>query len=283
MKPSQKRRTRLAHGFTLIELLVVIAIIAILAAILFPVFAKAREKARQTTCLSNLKQDSLGILQYVQDSDETFPATSSDNKGTGVGTFNNNGTTRTGNGIPVGWADSIQPYVKSIQVLHCPDDPTPQSSDPTATGSPGAYTSYFYNANVGAPNGAYAGYGNGGIPLASMMQPASTILLGEGNSYSATDGLPYGNGFYCKYHAIGWDNQDGGNCTTASGAFSDLPSKRHSEGGNYGFGDGHSKWLRPEKVWGAQSTFNQGSFVAGGTTYQAGKSGQDPTLNATLP
>ncbi len=80
MKSQGKRRTRFAQGFTLIELLVVIAIIAILAAILFPVFAKAREKARQITCASNLKQISLGILQYYQDSDEQFPGASADNQ-----------------------------------------------------------------------------------------------------------------------------------------------------------------------------------------------------------
>src|SRR5882757_4911358 len=89
-------------GFTLIELLVVIAIIAILAAILFPVFAKVREKARQTTCTSNLKQLGLGFMQYAQDNDEKFPG--SDWYG-------------------MKWAGHIYPYVKSTGVFHCPDDP----------------------------------------------------------------------------------------------------------------------------------------------------------------
>ena len=93
-------------AFTLIELLVVIAIIAILAAILFPVFAKAREKARQTTCLSNNKQLGLGFLQYYQDWDEKFPAS-------GV------------NLLGQGWAGLIYPYVKSTGVYKCPDDSTP--------------------------------------------------------------------------------------------------------------------------------------------------------------
>src|SRR5579872_7119000 len=93
-------------GFTLIELLVVIAIIAILAAILFPVFAKVREKARQTSCLSNEKQLGLGILQYTQDNDESFMP--SDNGAVGM------------NGH--GWASRIYPYVKSTGVYSCPDD-----------------------------------------------------------------------------------------------------------------------------------------------------------------
>jgi prepilin-type N-terminal cleavage/methylation domain-containing protein/prepilin-type processing-associated H-X9-DG protein len=91
-------------GFTLIELLVVIAIIAILAAILFPVFAKAREKARQTTCVSNLRQIGNGIMMYIQDNEETFPCYAI-NEGSG----------------PVKqWYDGIEPYVKSSKVGYCP-------------------------------------------------------------------------------------------------------------------------------------------------------------------
>src|SRR2546423_6076610 len=91
------RRTRLRPGFTLIELLVVIAIIAILAAILFPVFAKARENARKTSCLSNLKQMGLGLMQYSQDYDECMPKGASNNRGNG-------------------WGGPVFPYVKSAQV-----------------------------------------------------------------------------------------------------------------------------------------------------------------------
>ncbi|MCD6352263.1 MAG: DUF1559 domain-containing protein, partial [Armatimonadetes bacterium] len=87
------------RGFTLIELLVVIAIIAILAAILFPVFAKAREKARQASCMSNLKQIALGLLMYVQDYDGRFMCI------------------RQG---PGGWNKNVQPYVKNWQVFVCP-------------------------------------------------------------------------------------------------------------------------------------------------------------------
>ena len=94
-------------GFTLIELLVVIAIIAILAAILFPVFAKAREKARQTSCLSNVKQTTLGLLMYVQDYDERFGLD---------GGYNGDNTWARQ------WPIAVQPYVKNAQILRCPSN-----------------------------------------------------------------------------------------------------------------------------------------------------------------
>src|SRR3954462_467000 len=95
----KQSNSRSAQGFTLIELLVVIAIIAILAAILFPVFARARENARRTSCLSNLKQIGLGIMQYTQDFDETLP----------VYDYPPNGTH--------GWSNAIEPYLKSAQIF----------------------------------------------------------------------------------------------------------------------------------------------------------------------
>ncbi|RYX83583.1 DUF1559 domain-containing protein [bacterium] len=95
-----------SSAFTLIELLVVIAIIAILAAILFPVFARARENARRASCQSNLKQIGLGVLQYVQDYDETYP-------------LNTRGATTGGNDYAL-WMVNIYPYVKSTQIFNCP-------------------------------------------------------------------------------------------------------------------------------------------------------------------
>src|SRR5437763_17019901 len=107
-------------GFTLIELLVVIAIIAILAAILFPVFAQAREKARTISCLSNNKQVGLAFMQYVQDFDETFPPSR----------FTTTPNDTANRSSP--WTVSILPYTKNVQIYECPSDPT--SADIDATG-----------------------------------------------------------------------------------------------------------------------------------------------------
>src|SRR6201992_1021500 len=105
LHPSQKPQT----AFTLIELLVVIAIIAILAAILFPVFAQAREKARQASCMSNLKQIGLGVMQYVQDFDELYPLTR-----------NNTATVGTGGTTWALWKINTYPYMKSTSIYTCP-------------------------------------------------------------------------------------------------------------------------------------------------------------------
>src|SRR3982750_4482024 len=107
-------------GFTLIELLVVIAIIAILAAILFPVFAKAREKARQISCASNERQLGLGFMQYTQDYDECLPTTHW--------------------GTPVGWAGQLYPYIKSAGLFKCPDDPTASVTVGGVTAVPVSYS-----------------------------------------------------------------------------------------------------------------------------------------------
>ncbi len=136
------------HGFTLIELLVVIAIIAILAAILFPVFARAREKARQATCLSNAKQIGLGFMMYAQDYDERIPNYRHDYPG------------RTAAYWTVLWPMLIQPYIKNMQVYYCPSDPdAPTRSYPCSYGQ-----NYYYI---------------GGVSLAQITHPAETFLCGE--------------------------------------------------------------------------------------------------------
>src|ERR1044071_7410166 len=114
-------------AFTLIELLIVIAIIALLAAILFPVFARARENARRASCQSNLKQLALGITQYTQDYDESFPISTT------------NTATYVAGGPTIGWADGIYPYVKSLQVYQCPSEPFAPNASPSNAG----YTDYY--------------------------------------------------------------------------------------------------------------------------------------------
>ena len=139
------------RGFTLIELLVVIAIIAILAAILFPVFAKAREKARQTSCLSNVKQLGLAMMQYVQDYDECFPGRYVTNVYPDyVAPY-----------LP--WYTVIAPYLKNGQILICPSY---KSQTPIGYG----YNTWGVGSTVGF--GCGAGYG-------ALKAPASLIMLAD--------------------------------------------------------------------------------------------------------
>ena len=158
---------RKATGFTLIELMIVIAIIALLAEILFPVFATARDNARRTSCMSNLMQLGLGVQQYVQDNDTTYP-------------FVPNAPSFTTPPINFGWAYGIQAYTKSTQILHCPSDTAIQPGGATleaAAQLPG-FTDYFYNFNVG---GTSTG---GGVPESTLTYSSSTILSGDGNGAS---------------------------------------------------------------------------------------------------
>jgi prepilin-type N-terminal cleavage/methylation domain-containing protein/prepilin-type processing-associated H-X9-DG protein len=155
-------------GFTLIELLVVIAIIAILAAILFPVFAKAREKARQTSCASNEKQLGLAILQYVQDYDEMMPAY--DKTGAGA----------------TAWAGRIYPYVKAVAVYTCPDDPQYPSVYGNIAGAT-AVDSYAMNWNLNltdtvgwSVHGEQTGIN---ANTAKLNAPAMTVMLYEAVGY----------------------------------------------------------------------------------------------------
>ena len=146
-------------GFTLIELLVVIAIIAILAAILFPVFARARAKAQQNNCLSNVKQLALGTLMYCSDYDQKIP-----------------GQYRAGPPA-MGWAGVIQPYVKNTQIFLCPSDPKPAGSATYVNGA----CSYALNYNGYGfrwDNGAYQ-LGNGCVSIDRWQYPSERMLLAE--------------------------------------------------------------------------------------------------------
>ncbi len=150
-------------GFTLIELLVVIAIIAILAAILFPVFAKAREKARQTSCLSNQKQLALGILMYAQDYDEWTP----------IAFY--------GWAYPT-WRDVVVPYIKNAQIHQCP-------SDSTVWGTP-------HNGSYGLNSEWWGGPYTVNISLAQIVKPAETFLTADNTSGDwpiNPPGYPYGS------------------------------------------------------------------------------------------
>lgn len=222
-------------AFTLIELLVVIAIIAILAAILFPVFATAREKARQTACASNEKQLGLAILQYIQDYDELGPNNSANAGGPG-------------------WAGDIYPYVKSTGVFMCPDDITPSSP----------YISYAANNNaLACSTSAYFG-GQCDSNSAKWVSPAVTVglyevtfLSGETCTIAPNEACsPAGVGVVGRMYpntdyATGCLSSDLNNCATwnaTSGTDSGTATGRHNNGSEFLFLDGHVKWLLPQYV-----------------------------------
>ncbi|MCE5237545.1 DUF1559 domain-containing protein [bacterium] len=199
-------------GFTLIELLVVIAIIAILAAILFPVFAKAREKARQASCTSNVKQLALGLIMYAQDYDERMPY------------------------FPYGpdpwlytWPITIQPYVKNWQALQCPSNP--HTSD----------MSYHGQTYPGWPDYAVSNYWHrASVFLGQSQYPASHYLIAEACHFVLGD------------YRIAWPRVCGTcGLSACSGDLSlrNDTNAGHNGGDIMGFVDGHAKWLRWTEVY----------------------------------
>lgn len=227
-----------SRGFTLIELLVVIAIISILAAILFPVFAAAREKARQTTCASNMKQLGLAFVQYNQDYDETFLS--------GANSTHDQG-----------WAYQVYPYVKATAAYTCPDD----LFVPTAAQITNGYTlcSYFANPYLMGGNGAG---GTNGTPIVAnqLISPALTVELGEAtnstmsaNSTAAhpdnsptTDGLTYysPNGVMeLQAGLLGAPEYTTLETPVAPGAHPDFPGRHTGGGANWLAFDGHVKFI----------------------------------------
>ncbi len=242
-----------SRGFTLIELLVVIAIIAILAAILFPVFSAAREKARQTTCASNEKQLGLAFLQYCQDFDEMVPASC-------LG-----GPTCIYPGG--GWATCLYPYVKSKDVYKCPDDSTPLNP---ASGS--SLLSYCYNRNV-ADQGIIPIAGN----ISKFQGPSMTVLFAEeqgAQQFNLTNPL---NANMNIYEAVGYGLGITGSGKYATGYMgyngalyypgSFLgPLGIHTGGSNFAFCDGHVKWLPGNLVSGGYTPYDNGTPTYNGSS-----------------
>lgn len=231
-------------GFTLIELLVVIAIIAILAAILFPVFAQAREKARAASCLSNTKQVSLSLMMYTQDYDERYVLNNqgfwqSDAKGSYLNT----------------WIELLAPYIKNVQVWVCPD----------ASASSGLYTSYGRTASGYILNQVYWADANlgqlfehsiNGAPaiIASVDAPATTVFAADGGACPTTT---Y-NG--TTMNGTQWDPEqlvnDGGIYVQPTATpypvircvYQGAIIGRHNGGANVSWMDGHSKFMRIDSL-----------------------------------
>ncbi|MDR3710613.1 MAG: DUF1559 domain-containing protein [Capsulimonadaceae bacterium] len=260
MTRSIQSRGNQSAAFTLIELLVVIAIIAILAAILFPVFATAREKARQASCASNLKQMGIAFIQYEQDYDETMTCT------------------LPGYMPGAGWAGLVYPYVKSQNVYQCPDDQTPSAAPPNTP----LFISYGFNANLAARS------------LSQFGATAKTVLEFEVAGNAGSQGCdpsvvsscaPTGYGFSAmNYDPSGRGATGTGICTSltttvlryATGPFYHRsqvtnscydPSARHSQGSNFLMADGHVKWLLGTQV-STGIAFYTGEWIVAASNYQ---------------
>lgn len=254
-------------GFTLIELLVVIAIIAILASILFPVFAMARENARRASCLSNLKQIGLGIIMYTQDYDEHFPRSIAS-----VGTFHGGPyvpQTQTGwpgftykmNGYHyVSWMDMIFPYVKSVQIFQCPSQPDPSSANSFAP-------SYAYSSEVSSYGNDHYGLTTGhGLLIASVQRPSEGAMVVDDQS------------------TYGYQN--------TPNAFSNTPEARegkkqtlspHFQGTNITFVDGHTKWMKTSQIVGKYIEYKFLLSPTGITGAYATSTYANPIWNPYLP
>lgn len=233
-------------AFTLIELLVVIAIISILAAILFPVFARARENARRTSCLSNMKQIGLGVMQYVQDYDEHYPM------------YRVTRLSSETSANPYGWADAVQPYVKSTQIFQCPSEPTAPDSSRLPAETASGYTDYALNIWIGGLNAD--GTKGSGVSMAALDRPSVTVLNVE----------------YRSYGSASFISENTANTPVNGRVNLSALKPRHLNGINFAFTDGHVKFIANN------STSDNAQFRnlwGGGTPMSV--SGNDPTLSPT--
>ncbi len=228
-RPTERAR----RGFTLIELLVVIAIIAILASILFPVFAQAREQARKTSCTSNMRQIGMALMQYVQDYDETFPTQHANNWPTGGAT----GSWL--NSLP-NWEGLLYPYFKNWQMLRCPS--AIRSPWNGVNGPEAEATNYMINGVVGRwPSSP---------TLAQVPAPADIIYLQESYYYGPFSiSRPLLGGGVYRY----WHYSDPTSTYYCNGQSNGLPhcevyNSTHKHGGNILYCDGHAKYMQYTRV-----------------------------------
>jgi len=211
------------RGFTLIELLVVIAIIAILAAILFPVFARAREKARSSACLSNLKQFATAWMMYAQDYDDVL-----------------GGAYHRIPGTSTPWYNVLAPYVKNDQLRVCPSEPTVTSGYGVNWRGVGYYIG-------GGPyySPPRTGYTYDGLPLAKIVSPSELVLMGDAYAVAAGAGAPaFTNALSLNYLYV-----EAFTRTDICG--------RHNQGNNLNFCDGHAKYMAGDSPTKCKWAYNQ--------------------------
>jgi prepilin-type N-terminal cleavage/methylation domain-containing protein/prepilin-type processing-associated H-X9-DG protein len=284
------RGARRRNGFTLIELLVVIAIIAILAAILFPVFAQAREKARQASCLSNMKQIGLGMSLYVQDYDETFPH--SPWNGQEVGTTDHDSPAGAKYKTRFTWIWQLHPYIKSRQIWVCPSDPNPKDTTGAAYSVAnniwGIPTPNSYGVNmhlfpyVVNPGESCSGDCKGAITwfannqsrrLASIETPANMYAISDSSRcvmepWWVDVCTRYAN--YSRYY--GWNEGGGGVLRTKRPErINEDRVHRHNKGSIIVFADGHAGWRPAGRICSGVKAYDEGySCPEGGESMMAG-------------
>lgn len=209
-------------GFTLIELLVVIAIIAVLAAILFPVFEQAREKARQTVCLSNMRQMGLATQMYAQDYDERLPLAA-----TSLSPF-----------VFLNWHDLLDPYVRNKQIWICPSSNLQQYNSYGKPVCQYGWNAYYLNLGV-VVNNIYTLNNAPGVSLAAIQQPAHTVMMADAKGII---GRPPPN--HVSTYLLPPSQPDAD--------YWGRPDPRHNGGAVVTLADGHAKWFSLNGFYWAQ-------------------------------
>jgi prepilin-type N-terminal cleavage/methylation domain-containing protein/prepilin-type processing-associated H-X9-DG protein len=227
MQTSGKGERRNKRGFTLIELLVVVAIISLLAAILFPVFARARENARRASCISNLKQIGLSVMMYAQDYDEMYVPSLLDN-------------------VDGRWWDRIQPYTQSVQLTNCPSVP-----DQAYVGS---LVGYGYGAStliLRDARASGAGVLRTPVSMAAVNRPAETYMICDFGGYRINVDKIRGSDSGASSNGYGYLPGSGASGVPyyTTPVPPDWAEGRHFDGLNMAFADGHVKWLKSTIVY----------------------------------